>query len=101
MYCRNCGNEVAKDAIACTKCGVPPMKGKYYCFNCGAVTHEDAIMCVSCGIALNSTLKLNTTNAIASWGKWAYSNYVLILLLSLLPFVNIQSNNEFSLFPSK
>lgn len=28
MYCRNCGNEVADNAIMCVACGVPPKAGK-------------------------------------------------------------------------
>ena len=28
MYCRNCGNEMDKEAVICVKCGVPKGKGK-------------------------------------------------------------------------
>ena len=49
MYCRNCGNEMDKEAVICVKCGVPKGKGNGYCPNCGAQTHPEAVMCVTCG----------------------------------------------------
>jgi len=52
MFCRNCANEVDEKAVACTKCGVPPLKGTRYCSNCGKETLEAAIMCVNCGVSL-------------------------------------------------
>jgi len=99
MYCRNCSSEVSIDAIACPKCGVPPLKGKHFCNNCGAPTHEDAIICVNCGVEfkkpLNSTssdltLNVKTEDIVQGWGKYSYSTYVIILLFSLLPFINIK-----------
>jgi hypothetical protein len=52
MYCRNCANEILPEAIACLKCGVPPMKGNNYCYNCALQTHPDAVICVHCGVSL-------------------------------------------------
>ena len=49
MYCRNCGNEMDKEAVICVKCGVPKGKGNSFCPNCGAQTHPEAVMCVTCG----------------------------------------------------
>ncbi len=52
MYCRNCGKEVASQAIMCVACGVPPNDGKKFCQNCGAETNPVAEVCTKCGIKL-------------------------------------------------
>lgn len=94
MYCRNCGYEVSIEAIACPNCGVPPMKGKHFCYNCKATTHEDAVICVRCGVGFSNRPKINTDVLISTWGKWSYSNYIIILLFSLLPFINVTCNEK-------
>jgi RNA polymerase subunit RPABC4/transcription elongation factor Spt4 len=53
MYCRNCGKEVAEQAVMCPNCGVPPRNGKKFCQNCGAETDVNAEMCVKCGVRLS------------------------------------------------
>ncbi|MDD2320046.1 MAG: TM2 domain-containing protein [Geobacteraceae bacterium] len=52
MYCRNCGKEVAEQAVMCVSCGVPPQKGKNFCQNCGADTLAAAEVCTKCGLKL-------------------------------------------------
>jgi TM2 domain-containing membrane protein YozV/ribosomal protein L40E len=52
MYCRNCGKEVAEQAVMCVACGVPPKNGKKFCNNCGAETNTAAEMCIKCGVRL-------------------------------------------------
>jgi len=52
MYCRNCGKEVAEQAVMCVSCGVPPRSGKKFCQNCGAETNPAAEMCTQCGVRL-------------------------------------------------
>ncbi len=52
MYCRNCGKEVADQAVMCVSCGVPPKKGNSYCQNCGAETLPAAEVCTKCGVRL-------------------------------------------------
>jgi hypothetical protein len=94
MYCRNCSNEVSPQAIACPKCGVPPMKGKHYCQNCGVATHEDAIICVKCGVGLINSNKTDGTKFIATFSKFSYINYIVIILLSLMPFVNFKCGDQ-------
>ncbi len=54
MYCRNCGNEVNQDAIACLKCGCAPLKGNKHCNGCGVEINPEQIMCVKCGISLKT-----------------------------------------------
>lgn len=52
MYCRNCGKEVAEQAVMCVSCGVPPKKGKNFCQNCGAEAQPVAEICTKCGVRL-------------------------------------------------
>ena len=52
MYCRNCGKEVADQAVVCVSCGVPPKNGKKFCQNCGSATDVAAEICPKCGVRL-------------------------------------------------
>lgn len=52
MFCRNCGKEVAEQAVMCVSCGVPPMNGSNFCQNCGAETNSAAEICTKCGVKL-------------------------------------------------
>jgi len=52
MYCRNCGKEVAEQALMCVACGVPPKNGKKVCQNCGQETDPSAELCTKCGVRL-------------------------------------------------
>lgn len=52
MYCRNCGNVVADQAVLCPKCGVPPLNGRNLCWSCGQPTNPLAEICVKCGVRL-------------------------------------------------
>src|SRR5215472_13048405 len=52
MYCRNCGKEVAAQAVICVSCGVAPGNGKSFCQNCKAKTEPNAEICVKCGVRL-------------------------------------------------
>jgi len=52
MFCRNCGSEVSEKAIACPKCGVPPLSEKKFCQECGGETKANQMVCVKCGVKL-------------------------------------------------
>jgi TM2 domain-containing membrane protein YozV len=52
MYCRNCGKEVAEQAVMCVACGVPPRNGRKFCQNCAAETNVAAEICIKCGVPL-------------------------------------------------
>ena len=54
MFCRNCGKEVAQQAVLCTSCGSAPTKGKNFCQNCGQPTDPAAEICIKCGVRLSS-----------------------------------------------
>ena len=55
MYCKSCGKECLAEAVACTGCGVPPLKGNKFCQSCGEGTNDEAIMCVKCGGSLKKS----------------------------------------------
>lgn len=52
MFCRNCGKEVAEQAVMCIACGVPPRAGRNFCPSCGVATQADAQYCTRCGARL-------------------------------------------------
>ena len=52
MFCRNCGAEVAEQAVMCVACGVPPRGGNKFCQNCGSETNSAAEICIKCGVRL-------------------------------------------------
>jgi TM2 domain-containing membrane protein YozV len=52
MFCRNCGKDVAEQAVMCVECGVPPKSGKKFCNNCGEETNPAAEICTKCGVRL-------------------------------------------------
>lgn len=54
LFCRNCGKEVAEQAVMCVGCGMSPQNGKNFCQNCGAGTNPAAEVCVKCGVRLAS-----------------------------------------------
>jgi hypothetical protein len=57
MYCRNCGKEVAEQAVMCVSCGVPPKRGKMFCQYCGAETNPAAEICTKCGVRLATAVE--------------------------------------------
>ena len=54
MFCTNCGNEVAENAVVCVKCGSAPRSSKKFCYNCGAAIEATQIVCVKCGVSLSA-----------------------------------------------
>jgi hypothetical protein len=52
MYCKNCGNELNENAVACLKCGCDPKKGNKNCPSCGVETNPNQVICVKCGGSL-------------------------------------------------
>jgi hypothetical protein len=41
MHCKNCGNQINPNAVACLSCGCDPKKGNKYCNNCGVEINAD------------------------------------------------------------
>jgi len=65
MYCRNCGNQVADQAIACVACGSAPLVGNRHCQFCGAETQPQAFVCVKCGVRLSNAPQVGRSQLVA------------------------------------
>ena len=52
--CPECGSEVAKEAMFCSKCGAkqPALVVGRFCPDCGAEVEEDNAFCANCGCKL-------------------------------------------------
>ena len=61
MYCKNCGNELNENSVACLKCGCDPKKGNKNCPSCGVETNPNQVICVKCGVSLkNQSLSIDS-----------------------------------------
>ncbi len=56
MFCKNCGNEINENAIACMGCGFAKGDGEKFCSNCGSEVNPGAIICTKCGAATKATI---------------------------------------------
>jgi hypothetical protein len=61
MYCRNCGQQISENVIACPKCGADPKTEKNFCCNCGAATNANQVMCIKCGVSLVVSHSVSTS----------------------------------------
>lgn len=84
-FCRNCGNQVHPQAVACLTCGLPPRAGQRYCPHCRGGTLPQAVICVKCG----GSLQGSSGGAFGSMGKRIHpknppTEPVVACLLSIL-----------------
>ena len=54
MFCKNCGNQLNENAVACMSCGFAKGTGTKFCANCGSEVNPGAAICTSCGAAVNT-----------------------------------------------
>lgn len=66
MHCRNCGNEVQPQAVACPGCGVPPLLEKKFCNSCGTATEANQVLCTACGASLGRLPTASDTSKVAA-----------------------------------
>ena len=59
MYCKNCGNELNENAVACMNCGFAKGNGNRFCANCGSEVNPGAAICVKCGAAVQAASVAN------------------------------------------
>ena len=81
MYCKNCGNQINPNAIACLSCGCDPNRGNKNCQNCGVETNPEQIICVTCGAGLNkSNLSLEGGKMIAIVAYLTLVGFIIALI---------------------
>ncbi len=80
MYCRNCGSEMAENAVVCVKCGVAKDAASNFCPNCGNTTNQEAVVCVNCGVGLKKTSSAGTVTGEKS-GKTKMAAGLLAIFL--------------------
>ena len=85
MYCKNCGNELNENAVACLKCGCDPKKGNKNCPSCGVETNPNQVICVKCGGSLKKeSFNIDTSSLGAIDTSALLKNKQLILALVAL-----------------
>ena len=85
MYCKNCGNELNENAVACLKCGCDPKKGNNNCPSCGVETNPNQVICVKCGGSLKKeSFNIDTSSLGAIDTSALLNNKQLILALVAL-----------------
>lgn len=52
MFCKNCGNELNENAVACMGCGFAKGTGEKFCANCGKEINPGAAICTTCGASV-------------------------------------------------
>jgi hypothetical protein len=66
MNCKNCGNQINPNAIACISCGCDPKRGNKHCHCCGVYTNAEQIICIKCGVSLkNQSLSTDEGKTVA------------------------------------
>jgi len=54
VFCTNCGNTVADQAVACMSCGAKPTGHKKFCRHCAAGLNPEQVVCIKCGSAIGT-----------------------------------------------
>ena len=95
MHCKNCGNEVVENALACLRCGCDPAKGNKNCPSCGVETNPEQIICIKCGVGL----KINNPSSDQDRAKTPSDGDKTVAILSYITLVGfiiaiIQHNNN-------
>ena len=52
LFCTNCGNSIAEQAVACLSCGARPTGHKKFCRQCGVGLNPEQVICIKCGAGL-------------------------------------------------
>jgi len=55
LFCTNCGNSVADNAVACMSCGARPIGHKKFCRQCGTGLNPEQVICIKCGTELTDS----------------------------------------------
>lgn len=97
MYCKNCGNQLNEDAVACIKCGCDPKNGDKNCPTCGVETSPNQIICVKCGVPLKNIDATNRSGDV-NIGSLLKNKQVIFALVALIGFLFLGWTKEIKLF---
>ena len=79
MYCKNCGENLLKEANVCPKCGTRRGVGSKFCFKCGAKLVAGKSFCLNCGTQVVKTVQRASLNSIPPLPKEQHQNKEFIL----------------------
>ena len=80
-YCKNCGNQINPNAIACLSCGCDPKRSNKYCHRCGVETNAEQVICVKCGVSLkNQSLSSEGGQTVASIAYLTLVGFIIALI---------------------
>ena len=83
MFCKNCGNELNENAVACMGCGFAKGTGEKFCANCGKEINPGAAICTNCGASVVNAPAANAEQK---------SKLVAVLLAFFLGGIGIHSD---------
>ena len=68
VFCTNCGNPVAEQAVACMACGATPIGHRRFCRYCAAALNPAQVVCTHCGSAIRTN---DTSRSVGGDTAWA------------------------------
>lgn len=81
MNCKNCGNQINPNAVACLSCGCDPKRGNKHCNSCGAETNDEQIICIKCGVGLkNQSISTDDGKTVATIAYLTLIGFVLAII---------------------
>jgi len=81
MYCKNCGNQIDPNAIACLSCGCDPKRGNKNCHSCGVETNAEQVICIKCGVSLkNQSLSSEGGQTVATIAYLTLIGFIIALI---------------------
>ncbi len=81
MYCKNCGNQINPNAIACLSCGCDPKRGTKNCHSCGVETNAEQVICIKCGVSLkNQSLSSDGGQTVAFIAYLSLIGFIIALI---------------------
>ena len=81
MFCKNCGNQINPNAVACLSCGCDPRRGNKHCNSCGVETKADQVICIKCGVALkNQSISTDEDKTVATIAYLTLIGFIIALI---------------------
>ncbi len=81
MYCKNCGNQINPNAVACLSCGCDPKRGYKHCNSCGVETNAEQVICIKCGVALkNQSISTDEGKTVATIAYLTLIGFIIALI---------------------